>query len=177
MKTFWECRLMFVWETEKVHKITKIAQNYGLMLSTKRWWPRYAALPKNNVSKKRPTRPTKRYHTGRYFNVRLKADTEPKTKKWKRKKLKSKKRISSEVSVNSSENPWSQPWRREGRLWWNVIGVSSTSHAVSLKIKSAWCFNATHCTKSNMVSINQSIMHFRVVQVIISLQDTLKVGE
>jgi len=35
---------------------------------------------------------------------------EPTTKKWKKqKKLKSKKRICSEVSVNSLGNPWSRP--------------------------------------------------------------------
>jgi len=35
-------------------------------------------------------------------------------------KLKSKKRkrICSEVSVNSPGNPWSQLCRRKGRLWW-----------------------------------------------------------
>jgi len=26
--------------------------------------------------------------------------------------------MSSEVSVNSPENPWSQSWRRKGRLRW-----------------------------------------------------------
>ena len=36
----------------------------------------------------------------------------------KQKKLKIKKRICSEVSVNSLENPWSQSWRRKGRLRW-----------------------------------------------------------
>jgi len=39
--------------------------------------------------------------------------TEPTTKKWKTGKLKSKKRICSDVSVNS---PRSQFWRRKGRL-------------------------------------------------------------
>jgi len=34
----------------------------------------------------------------------------------KQKKLKSKKRICPEVSVNSPGNPWSQSWRRKGRL-------------------------------------------------------------
>ena len=29
-----------------------------------------------------------------------------------------KKRICSEVSVNSPGNPWSQSMRRSGRLWW-----------------------------------------------------------
>jgi len=37
-------------------------------------------------------------------------------KKWKREKLKSKKRICSEVSVNSLGNPLSQSGRRKGRL-------------------------------------------------------------
>jgi len=43
---------------------------------------------------------------------------EPITKKWKTEKLKSKKWICSEVSVNSPGNPWSQSGRRKGRLWW-----------------------------------------------------------
>jgi len=33
-------------------------------------------------------------------------------------KTKKLKRISSEVLVNSPENPWSQPGRRKGRLRW-----------------------------------------------------------
>jgi len=44
--------------------------------------------------------------------------TEPATKKWKTEKLKSKKWICSEVSVNSLGNPCSQSWRRKGRLQW-----------------------------------------------------------
>ena len=48
--------------------------------------------------------------------------TEPTTKKWKTEKLKSKKRICSEVSVNSPGNPWSQSWRRMKQwrddVWW-----------------------------------------------------------
>ena len=44
---------------------------------------------------------------------------EPTTKKWK--KLKIKKRICSEVSVNSPGNPWSQSWRRKGRLRWEGL--------------------------------------------------------
>jgi len=43
---------------------------------------------------------------------------EPTTKKWKTGKLKSEKRLCLEVSVNSPGNPWSQPWRRKGRRWW-----------------------------------------------------------
>jgi len=47
--------------------------------------------------------------------------TKPKTKKKckKIKKIKSKKLICSEVAVNSPGNPWSQFWRRKGRLWWD----------------------------------------------------------
>ena len=45
--------------------------------------------------------------------------TEPTTKKWKTEQLESKKkRICSEVSVNSPGNPWSQSWRRKERLRW-----------------------------------------------------------
>jgi len=59
---------------------------------------------------------TKRYDTRSYFNVRSKADTSQlnlphgndKLKSGIEKKLKSKKRICSEVSVNSPGNPWSQ---------------------------------------------------------------------
>jgi len=46
--------------------------------------------------------------------------TEPTTKKWKTEKVKSKKRICSEVSINSPGNPCSQSWRRKGRLHWFV---------------------------------------------------------
>jgi len=41
---------------------------------------------------------------------------EPTTKKWRIERLKTKKRICSEVSVNSPGNPWSQSGRRKGRL-------------------------------------------------------------
>ena len=44
--------------------------------------------------------------------------TEPTTKTWEKKKKKTKKRICSEVSANSPWNPWSQSWRRKGRLRW-----------------------------------------------------------
>ena len=44
--------------------------------------------------------------------------TEPTTKSGKAEKLKGKKRLWSEVSVNSPGNPWSQPWRRKGRPRW-----------------------------------------------------------
>ena len=47
--------------------------------------------------------------------------TEPTIKKWKQKKVKSIKRICSEVSVNSPRNPWSQSWRRKGRLRWEGL--------------------------------------------------------
>jgi len=43
---------------------------------------------------------------------------EPKTKKVEKRKLKSKKRTCSEVSVNSPGNSWSQSRRRKGRLRW-----------------------------------------------------------
>ena len=71
---------------------------------------------------------TIRYDTRCYFNVRSKAGMsqlnlgptarKPTTKKWKTEKLKSKKRICSQVSVNSQGNPWSQSGRRKGRLRW-----------------------------------------------------------
>jgi len=44
--------------------------------------------------------------------------TEPTTKKCKTGKLKIKKRICLEVTVNSLGNPCSQSWRRKGRLRW-----------------------------------------------------------
>ena len=68
-----------------------------------------------------------RYDTKRYFNVRSKADTSasliyrtgPTTKKRKAEKLKKeKKRICSEVSINSPGNSCSPSWRRKGRLQW-----------------------------------------------------------
>jgi len=67
-----------------------------------------------------------RYYFRYYFTVQLKAktwvsliyDTEPTTKKCKAEKLKSNKRICSEVTVNSLGNPCSQSWRRKGRLRW-----------------------------------------------------------
>jgi len=42
--------------------------------------------------------------------------TQPRTKKGKQNKLKSIKRICSEVSVNTPENPWSKSWRQEAQL-------------------------------------------------------------
>jgi len=39
---------------------------------------------------------------------------EPTTKNWKNRKTK--KQIRSEISVGSLGNPWSQSWRRKGRL-------------------------------------------------------------
>jgi len=67
-----------------------------------------------------------RWHSRLYelynTNVQSKAGliyrTEPTTKKWKTEKLQSKKRIFSEVSINSLGNPWSQYWRRKARLRW-----------------------------------------------------------
>ena len=62
-----------------------------------------------------------------YFNMRSKADTSQLNlphvinnllKSGKTEKLKSKKWTCSEVSVNSPRNPWSQSWRRKGRLRW-----------------------------------------------------------
>ena len=50
--------------------------------------------------------------------VSLIYSTEPTTKKWKTEKLKRKKLVCSEVSVNSTGNPGSPSWRRKGRLWW-----------------------------------------------------------
>ena len=44
--------------------------------------------------------------------------TETTTQTWTTEKLKSKKRICSEVTVNSPEKPCSQSWRRKGRLRW-----------------------------------------------------------
>ena len=70
---------------------------------------------------------TKWTHGQLCFNVRSKDEirqlnlphgTKFKTK-WKRDKLESQeKRICSEVSINSPGNPWSQSWRRKGRLRW-----------------------------------------------------------
>ena len=37
---------------------------------------------------------------------------------WRTGRVARKKRICSEVSVNSPGNPWSQSRRRNGRLWW-----------------------------------------------------------
>jgi len=67
-----------------------------------------------------------RYDTRCCSNVRSIADRSQlnlphgaNTKKWKTEKNdKVNKRIFTEVSVNCSENPWSQPWRRTGRLRW-----------------------------------------------------------
>jgi len=70
---------------------------------------------------------TIRYDARCYFNVQSKADMSQlnlphETNNQKggitEKKLKSKNRICSEVSVNSAGNPWSHSWRRKGRLRW-----------------------------------------------------------
>jgi len=55
--------------------------------------------------------------------------TEPTTKKWKTEKLRSKKRICLEVSVNGPGNPWSQSWRLRwegfaGKKVWNLEWMS-----------------------------------------------------
>jgi len=49
------------------------------------------------------------------------------TKKWKTEKLKSKKRTCSQVSVNSSGNPWSQSLRRKGTLRWKGFAEKEVS--------------------------------------------------
>ena len=67
-----------------------------------------------------------KYDTRCYFNVRSKADISQLnllhgTKNYKvekTEKLKSKKQICSEVSVNNPGNPWSQSGRRKQRLRW-----------------------------------------------------------
>ena len=69
---------------------------------------------------------TIRYDTRCYFNVRSKADesqliyrTENRQlRSEKRKKLKSKKRICSEVSVNSPGKSVESVLKKKGRLWW-----------------------------------------------------------
>ena len=66
-----------------------------------------------------------RYDTICYFNVRCEAYMSrlnlphgTNNEKWKTEKLDSKKRICSEVSVNSPGNPCSQSWRIKDRLRW-----------------------------------------------------------
>jgi len=41
-------------------------------------------------------------------------------------KSREKKRICSEVSVNSPGNPWSQSRRRNGKLWWEGFAIKLT---------------------------------------------------
>jgi len=85
-----------------------------------------------------------------YFNVRSKADihqliyrTEPKIKKkWKTEKLKSKKRICSEVSVNSPGNAWSQlRLRREEERARTFLLRSATSFAADSLRSSVACWS------------------------------------
>ena len=47
--------------------------------------------------------------------INLQAET---TNSGEQEERESKKRICSEVSVNSPGNPWSQSRRRNGKLWW-----------------------------------------------------------
>jgi len=63
------------------------------------------------------TMDTTRYDTRRYFNVCSKADMNRQQKKRKTGKLKSKKRLCSDVLVDSPANLWSQSGRRNGRLY------------------------------------------------------------
>jgi len=65
--------------------------------------------------------------------ISLICHTEPTTKKWKNRKTKMLKRICSEVLVDSPGNPWSQSWRRKGRLWWEGF---VEKEGLSLKCKS-----------------------------------------
>ena len=71
-----------------------------------------------------------RYDTTCNFNVQSKAytsqlnlthGTNNREEEKQEKKLKSKKRICPEVSVNSPGNPWSQSWGRKGRLRWEAF--------------------------------------------------------
>ena len=60
---------------------------------------------------------------------------EPATKKWEKnwKKLKGKKRICLEVSINSPQNPWSQSLRRKGRLRWEGFAEKNLLQTLKLK--------------------------------------------
>ena len=87
------------------------------------YWSLYQYSRRPKIAPLRQAELTEWYDMRCYFNVRAQKltsvyRTEPTTKKWRKEELKSKDRICSEVSVNSPENPWSQSWRKKGRLRW-----------------------------------------------------------
>jgi len=88
---------------------------------------RIHCLPTQCVLYSLPLIHTIRCATRCYFNVRSKSDmswlnlphgTNNEKSGKQKKKLRSKKRICSEMSVNSPTNPWSRSCRTEGRLRW-----------------------------------------------------------
>jgi len=82
------------------------------------------------------------YDTGCCVNVRLKADTSQlkilhenqQLNSGKTEKPNSKKRVSSDVSVNSPGNPWSQSWRSKGKLRCMLF------HTKAVKDEVQWAF-------------------------------------
>ena len=61
--------------------------------------------------------------------------TVPTTKQWKTEKLKSKKWMCWQVSVNSPGNPCSQSWRRKGRPRWESVAEKGRFQAWSERVK------------------------------------------
>jgi len=68
--------------------------------------------------------------------------TEPTTKKWKTEKLKSEKRICSEVSVNDPGNPGSQSGRKRIKLRTKLQQLKTYTHFVVLYV--AFCAPKTN---------------------------------
>ena len=67
--------------------------------------------------------------------------TEPTTKKCKTEKLKSKKRIWSEVTVNNLGNLCNQSWRRKGRLQWERFAGKGRFYAWNERVRGWWNTN------------------------------------
>jgi len=75
---------------------------------------------------------------------------EPKTKKWKTEKLKSKKRISIQVSVNSLGNPWSQSCTSMKNQSISILGI--TDRYKQLIKKSRTRYNLDRVSQKHYIS-------------------------
>ena len=86
---------------------------------------------------------------------------EPKTKKWKTEKLKSKKRISIQVSVNSLGNPWSQSCTSMKNQSISILGI--TDRYKKLIKKSRTRYNLDRVGQKHYIS-NTNLLYYLTSQ-------------